>query len=908
MQLPECILVDARNIDAIEAQIIAEIQSATLVGFDLETQDVNAHAGIKALRKETDDGDKLAKGKFVFDWNAMVVTGFSLYPDGSPHAYYINLNHADVANRISWERAKKLLDSKGESTSFVCHNAPFEITVMKTAYGYELKDVICTLQMAVSAYGPDEYDRSQYPLTGLGDIVSLFPDAERLFGKRAEAINANAAQDADVDVEETKNERLSPKQNELLIKVIGKSSIASYSYNGLVRSLAYTYGLKEMVKKFFGYQMSTFDETLGESRHMGELTGQEVVNYGCEDSFWAVQLFYKLSNYIMENSPEVLGTFFEQENPMIHVYANVRCEGMKVNRAAIEKRRDEERKTFAQLVRDIKRISRELMPFRTEPDRRLCMDKWYGEANKAGAFGYDRYRKQFEAWANSPDFEDDYKQAIQVSSPVSNAWAGGKCNGLSIGHYFQTRLMIYDLCQLDTVVYKGKIQSDGETRGELRERVGRFMTEHHDDPVLVEHWQRVDKLLSLLGEMAQLETRMKLYLTPYMLLTDPVTSRMYPEISSMLASRRMAASNPNPMQLAKRGESVFVRGFYVPDSDDEVYVSLDWSQVELVEIGDFSGDPEFAKAFGQIPYNDLHLGAAADVLQVMVPEVTYDMLKNMHNMTASELPAKLLIKPNGDPLTPKDAKKFWRTEVGKGSNFNYWYSGALSTVGEKLGWTSKQMWEATERYRERFIIAEKWRVDTIEQARWNGFITLPDHHRRVRWEATYEWANLTQRMFDAYGSDAVTAFGKEIIRSVKTRAGNQIVNSLIQGSSATLAKRSILAIIKACEEQGIRARFKMPIHDELLFSVHRDDVVKFIKLAKSLMMHHPEIIKNLKLYATASIGLTFQPFDDIKAPLGQIELDEAPAILGFGDGVILDDTQIEYTVNWLFERREKANG
>lgn len=904
MQLPEAILIDARNFDQFEEQIIAELASSKLSGFDLETQDVNAHEGIKALRKETDEGDKLAKGKSVFDWRAMVVTGFSIYPDGSPHSYYFNLNHADVENRLTWEQAKKIIDSKPDDASWVCHNAPFELTVMKQAYDYELKDVICTLQMAVSAYGPDEYDRGLYPLSGLGDIVSLFPDAERLFGKKAEVLNAGPIDpNAEVDVEETKSERLSPKQNELLIKVIGKSSIASYSYNGLVRQLAYTYGLKEMVKKFFDYQMATFQDTLGNKRHMGELTGQEVAAYGCDDAFWAVKLFYRISQYIMENSPEVLNTFFEQENPMIHVYAAVRCEGMKVNKAAIEKRRDEERATFAQLIRDLKGVARELMPFRTEPDRRLCADKWYGEANKAGEFGYDRYRKKFEEWANSPDHTDDFKQAIQVSSPVSAAWAGGKCSGLSVGHYFQTRLMIYDLCQLDTVVYKGKIQSDGETRGELRERVGKLLAET-DNEILIKHYTNVDKLLSLLGEIAQLETRMKLYLTPYMLLTDPVTSRMYPEISSMLASRRMAASNPNPMQLAKRGESVFVRGFYLPDSDEEVYVSLDWSQVELVEIGDFSGDPEFAKAFGQLPYNDLHLGAAADVLSVVIPEVTYDMLKGMHNMDAKDLPPKLLIKPNGDLLTPKDAKKFWRTEVGKGSNFNYWYSGALSTVGEKLGWTSKQMWEATERYRERFIIAEKWRVDTIEKARWEGFITLPDHHRRVRWEATYEWANLTQRMFDAYDSEAVSVFGREIIRSVKTRAGNQIVNSLIQGSSATLAKRSILAIIKACEEQGIRARFKMPIHDELLFSVHRDDVVKFIALAKSLMMNHPDIIKNLKLYATASVGLTFQPFDDIKAPLGQIELDEAPSILGFGDGVILDEAQIQHTVDWLFERRE----
>ena len=895
MQHPTSILVDARNWSQVKDQIAQEIKSAPFIGLDLETQDVGAHDGIKTLRKENADGDKSAKGKSVFDWRKMVITGLSIYPDGSDNAYYFNLAHADVENRLQWKQVKSLLDLKAEGSSFVCHNAPFELTVLKNSVGYTLPDVVCTLQMAVSAYGPDEYDRNLYAGHQLGEIKTLFHEAESLFS--TETLN-----DKDEgDIEEVKSKKLNSKQNELLLRVIGKQSRSSFSYNGLTHELAYTYGLKEMVKKFFDVQMITFKETLGDSRHMGELTGDEVAAYGCDDSFWAVQLFYKLLNYMTTNCPETINTFFTQENPMIYVYSQIRQEGMKVNLAAIEARRDVERKQFAQLVRELKLICRELLPFESAANVALLKDKWYTPASAI------KNRLRFEAWAKSPNTTDDFTQACQVSSPVSNAWAGGKCDGLSIGHYMQTRLMMYDLCGLRPHVYKGKIQSDGETRGLLRDRVQKEMSFWTDDAPDLVRLKKIDELLRILGDIAQLETRMKLYLTPYLLLTDPETKRMYPEVSSMLASRRMAASNPNPMQLAKRGESTYVRGFYEPDEEDEVYVSLDWSQVELVLVGELSGDPEFAKAFGQLPYQDLHLGAAADVLAVMIPEVTYDMLKNMHTMGVDELPPKLLVKPNGDVLTPKEAKKFWRTEVGKGSNFNYWYSGALNTVGEVLGWTSEQMWAATERYRERFIIAEKWRVDTIQQGREKGYVVLPDGHRRTRWEATYEWANLTQKLFDAYELTGVTNFGKEIIRSIKSRAGNQIVNSLIQGSSATLAKRSILRIIKACEEQGIRARFKMPIHDELLFSVHKQDVVKFIRLAKQIMCHHPDIVSKLKLHATASVGLTFQPFDDIKAPIGQIEVDEAPAILGFGDGVVLNEEQIQHTVNWLFERKGKLN-
>lgn len=918
----KAVLVDARNIDELAPRIISEIANAPANGIDLETHDLYAHEGIKALRKEDDEGNKAGGGKFVFDWHRMVVTGLSIYPDGSENSYYFNLNQADVENRIPWPRVKEILDSKPKSTIWVSHNGPFEITVLANTYGYLLEDVICTLQMAVSAYGPDEYDRSFYVPLNFGQMVTLFPDAEKLFSDEGQAIENQLEAELEVDEEEVQTKRLNSKQNELLIKVIGKASTSSFSYNGVIGEIAYSYGLKKMVKMFFDYQMATFEQTLGNARHMGELTGPQVADYGCDDAFWAVKVFYWLVNYMTANCPEAIDTFFKQENPMIYVYSDIRCEGMRVDKGAIERRREHERKLYAQTLRDLKAAARSLLPFRHELDKRLCMDSWYSKVKKDGSIAGYEVRNRFVEFVNSPDEDDDFKQVCQVSSPVSNAWAGKKINSLSIGHYYQTRLMMYDLCQLNTVVYKGKIQSDAETRGELRDRIRReietakTVIEHigdANDPVsqenamLIERHKNADKLLKLMGDIASIEQRMKLYITPYLLLTDPETSRMYPEVSSMLATRRMASSNPNPMQLAKRGESTYIRGFYVPDEDDHVLISLDWSQIELVLIGEFSGDPEFARAYGQLPYNDLHLGTAADVLSVMVPEVTEQMLKDLHKIDLADIPPKLLIKPNGEPLTQDKAKSFWRTEVGKGSNFNYWYSGALSTVGEKLGWSPNQMWEATERYRERFPHAEKWRVDTIDYARWNGYIMLPDGHRRVRWEATYDWANLSQRMFDAFESRAISRFGSEIIRATKTRAGNQIVNAMIQGSSATLAKRSILELRKRIKEEGIRAWFKMPIHDELLFSVHRDDAIRFIALARSIMTKHPDIIKSLKVHATASLGLTFEPFNAEKAPLGQVELDEAPSGLSFVDkDSVMNDNQILQTIDYLFDKRAAA--
>lgn len=884
------VLVDARNIDQLMPEIMEAVRNASFIGIDVETHDQKAHAGIKKFR-----GNKTTK---AFDMRRTLITGCSLFPDNHHTAYYLNILHADEENRLPLETLISILECKSESSKWVAHNACYEITTFgNPEHNYQLKDVICTLQMAVSAYGPDEFPKEKYIPFRMKNMISLFREASAVFH----------------DFDPSDRNNLTPQQAELLSKALAKSSAAKHSYNGLVNELKYGYGLKHVVKSFFNVQMMTFEETLNGKKHMGELTGEETTYYGADDSYWAVRLFYRLLQFMAETNPDVIDTFFKQENPMVEVFADIRSKGLKVNHQAVADRTDIERANFARVLRELKNQVKELLPFPEElHDSLLRRDKWYAKEGKAL-----EYRKRLEDWAMSPNSDDDFEQACQVSSPVSNAWAGKKVDALSIGHYYQSRLLQYDLINMKPVLAKGKVTSDADSRGVIRDRIKKKIEENMDDKHLVDRYEKADKLLQLMGELAGVEQRMKLYLTPYQLLTDPETDRMYPEVSSQLATRRMACSNPNAMQLAKRGESTYVRGFFLPDNEDHVLISIDWSQIELVLIGEFSGDPEFKKAYGQKPYQDLHLGAAADVLSVDVEGLTAEYMKSFAQNYGSLETAEELIKagvnprlftaPNGDFLSPSKVVKFWRTAVGKGSNFNYWYSGALATIGEVMGWSSDKMWAATEKYRERFAVAEQWRINTIEEAMHNGGkVVLPDHHTRIRWEATPEWVNYTRNITTSYDDAGIIKFGEQIIRGVHNRSKNQIINAKIQGSCATLAKRSILSINDEIRGGGYDARFIMPIHDELLFSVHKDIAWDFITMAKHEMCYHPNIISNLAVDATASIGLTFEPFHPEKAPIGQVEIDEAPDAFGFEPDSVLNKVQVEHLISQLqYERKAR---
>lgn len=803
-------------------------------GIDCETEDSNAHAGLKAFNNAT---------RHVFDHRRMVMTGFSLYPNGADSAYYVNLAHADVENRLPNEIVRELLALKPEGVLWIAHNAPFELVAFKQCLDIDLTDIVCSLQMAVSAHGPDEYDLATFastPLTGLRRIV---PDILRTF----------AGWDG--------QKELNADQQFVLGQFIGKESEAAHSYNGFVKSIAWGYSLKRLSKSLFGVDQTTYEQVIAGREHMGQLTGDQVCAYGADDAYWCVRVYFALLERMLRENPSALVCFLENENPMIHVYADVWRQGLRINKKEVYAQRDQERANYAQVLRELKASVRKLLPFPTEPNAGLMeWQSWYQKH-------WQNKRREIEAWANSPDSDDDLTQCRQLRNPIGNAWSieRGMLEpaGLNLSHYYAMRVLLHDLLGHKLVRIGGEITTDKDARAR--------MALSFTDPNKL-------AVLRLITRLTTIEQAMKLYLTPYTQLVDPETDCLYSVLSSMLASRRLGTRFPNPMQLAKRGESTYVRGFYIGDRDDHLVVSADWSSIELVEIGEFSGDPEFAKVFGQLPYGDLHSGAAVDCLKV---DPRYEWLTEeefINDLKRGRNPMnRTLLDFNGKEMEPDKWVKFMRTEVGKTSNFGFWYSGALSTLAEKLGWNSETHWAAVEQYRKRFAVAESWRMSLINEVKSNGFITLPDGHRRVRYEATDQWQNQMFRKFNDVCPDPVMQrFAQLAVPRISRRANNQTVNSMIQGMCAALAKASILAIRKRMDTKY--ARFMVSIHDELLFSVHRDYVPEFIPILREGMCSHPRYIKKLPLSVNVAIGRTFKPYDRANPAFSQIELDEAPVI------------------------------
>lgn len=885
-EIPVSVLVDLRNWETMKPHLIAKFAvKDQLNGVDLETHDADRHEGLNRQMRSDEDGVKSSTAKLLFDMERTVITGFSLYVNDDNVAFYFNAAHADVENRIPLPELLDFLTQVRDSECwFLAHKAPFELAMTMKSWKWFLGPrVICTLQLAVSCFNDDTYPMERFNAPGFGDAF------EGMAGRIAMAYRGYRQGD-----------EMTNEQEELLFKFIAKTSDSAHSYNGYVKSIKYGYGLKALSEYFFGYKQVDYATVLSNhgANHMGQLTGEQVCSYGADDAWTCTKLYSRLMQFLLETNPGMVQTFFEQENPMIYQYARVWRTGIVINHDAVIYQRGEQRRIVAEYLRYMKYLIRELLPFPEELHEKLVKydPKAYGKATSKN--GWD-YRKAVIDWAESPDCEDDYEQIMQVRTSISKQWSqenGDKeSNGPSITYYQVVRCLFYDLCQCSFQLVNSKIQGDEEAQINMRNR----LFKKHGVTAYPEKQEEFDtaitkvadphavftlKLLWLYRQLAAAEQVIKLYINKYMNLIDPETSRMYPVLSSTLNSHRMGLEEPNVSALPKFKGTSWVRSFFEPDSPDHVIVSIDWSAVELVLIGDQSQDPTFAKAFGQIPHDDLHSETVAALL-----EISLETLKGMEN------------------------RKELRTKYGKPANFGYWYSGALGTVAKELGWTSEQMWDYVEKYRAKYPVAEQWRLAVIAEAQSSGYVMLPDGHKRYRYESTGQWVEMMRMKFAQFGPE-VSAFGEIAIKKIRNRSGNQAVNSMIQGTCATLAKRSIIEIDKSLilpytevrNPGGFDARFMFPVHDELAYSCHRKHAVQFSYFMKEKMCNHPDIVKYLKLDASAAMGRNYLAWDLKKNPKGQIELDEAskglPCIPEARWGKSLTRDERELVLTYLMEQ------
>ncbi|OFS63890.1 DNA polymerase I [Nosocomiicoccus sp. HMSC09A07] len=264
--------------------------------------------------------------------------------------------------------------------------------------------------------------------------------------------------------------------------------------------------------------------------------------------------------------------------------------------------------------------------------------------------------------------------------------------------------------------------------------------------------------------------------------------RIHTRFNQTLAQTgRLSSVEPNLQNIPIRlEEGRKIRKAFVPKSEENVLLSLDYSQIELRVLASISKDEKMIDAFKE--GKDIHTTTAANVYNVDSSDVTSTMRSN-----------------------------------AKAVNFGIVYGISDYGLSQQLGITRKEAKAFIDTYLDTFVNVKEYMKYIVQDAKRDGYVsTLLGRRRYV--------PDINSRNFNA--------------RSFSERIA---MNSPIQGTAADIIKLAMVNYFESDAKEKFDAELLLQIHDELVFDIPKTEVEDFIEVIKEIMEHALEIEVPLKV-------------------------------------------------------------
>ena len=242
------------------------------------------------------------------------------------------------------------------------------------------------------------------------------------------------------------------------------------------------------------------------------------------------------------------------------------------------------------------------------------------------------------------------------------------------------------------------------------------------------------------------------------------------------ATGRLSSQNPNLQNIPKKTErGREVRKAFIADRGYKL-VDFDYSQIDLRAAAILSGDKNLIEIFQK--GGDAHSSAAVKVFGVKPEEVTAEMRRKI-----------------------------------KVINFGVLYGMGINALRQNLGGTREEAQKFYGDYFKNFSGLKDYIEKTKKFAKENGWTETLFGRRRY-------FPEISSRL-----------------EYLQKEAERMAVNMPIQGTSADFIKLAMVRADKALGEKGLKDKVFMllQIHDELLFEIKEDVVVKAIPIIKEAM-------------------------------------------------------------------------
>lgn len=297
----------------------------------------------------------------------------------------------------------------------------------------------------------------------------------------------------------------------------------------------------------------------------------------------------------------------------------------------------------------------------------------------------------------------------------------------------------------------------------------------------------VEKLLAYRGLKKLLST----YIDALPALIHAETGKIHTSFNqAVTATGRLSSTNPNLQNIPVRDElGREIRKAFIPDNDDCLFFSADYSQIELRIMAHLSGDPHMIEAFRSGA--DIHAATAAKIYGVPIEEVTSDMRRK-----------------------------------AKTANFGIIYGISVFGLAERLGISRSESKELIDGYFKTYPRIREYMDESIEVARKQGYVETIFKRKRF--------------LPDIHSHNAV----------VRGYAERNAINAPIQGSAADVIKLAMVRIFQRFEDEGLRSKMILQVHDELNFNVYRNEAER----VKQIVLEEMERVVPLQVPLIADCG------------------------------------------------------
>ena len=793
-------LITAETYDQALAFFQKQLRGTPFFSLDIET----------STPEESDEWLAARDAEKKVDVLGSELTGLGLtFGPNSQYTYYLSVAHRDTANCTS-EQVRQLVAKIPSSKFVVVHNAAFELPILAMEWADQQRD------NGWNGFIPNVIDNA---------ICSSYVDENQSQGLKANSkLYLGYEQES---YEHVTTARMMAHEWDHRGKII-----RSYRA-GLSGEEASEMGLHDWIEVQY---------------KMRELTAEHVLSYGADDTICTAAL-YRFFRTIMEVE-RTWDVFLEVEQLPAYVGALAFTQGTKFSLERMLELEREDHETYAKAWA----VVREAL---IEHGWEGTVCPVFSELTPAGIKEITKITLGLELKTQMRTVSKIAKLVAEMDHPDAEMLAGliegndlDSINKLvaarfegepifDVGSPKQMKEFLYGMLDLPVRIVNNCTPKERTENRELYAAVSRhkkIWAGSETEPPITDEEMKLLKLkaktddtavdfalamdrpgcpiLHAFQKMKKCSTRQSLFYNTYKTIRHWKDNKVHGQAGqSRTVTRRFAPSDPNLAQLPKKGEGVKFRECFLPHHKDAVMVSIDFAGQELRQGAGQSMDANMLACFVGDNLKDMHSMTAAGAMEKKWgKQVLAEMIERFGRPDDSEYELFLrLRKCKEDEAVAKMADDLRKN--AKNVNFGAQYDAMAPKLAETLIIPVADAQAFLEAKFAMFPRFEEWKEEVKAEIGRLGYVTTCMGARRHLREAT-----LSDNKWDI------------------EKAMRQGPNFRIQGSSAEQTKLAMARVWRSGVLWNYDVVFFAPIHDELVFSVHRDHALEVIKIFHDAMV------------------------------------------------------------------------